>query len=219
MPDPRLDVYSGLQALQANDNWEDDFSPFGIADTAAGVGAFPLDPGSKDAVIVRPLQSGSFTAHVNSADGGAGVALVEVYDASGGNRGARILNLSTRAQVGTGQNVLIAGLVVGGTGSLRLLLRGIGPGLAQFGVPGVLTRPRMEVFRGNESLRSNSGWTADGVKGDLAGAADAVAAFPLLESSVDSAMLLDASAGEYTIQISGLGGTTGEAMVEVYVLP
>jgi outer membrane protein assembly factor BamB len=221
LPDPRLDVYSGQLPLQSNDNWRpnDEFSGFSIIDTAAGVGAFPLDLGSKDASIVRPFPAGSFTAHVNSSDEAAGVALVEVYDASGGSRAGRMLNLSTRAQVGTGQNFLIAGFVVGGSGSMRLLLRGIGPGLAQFGVSGVLARPRLEVFRGPTSLATNIGWTTDGYKADLVAAAATVAAFPLDESSADCAMLFSASAGEYTIQISGVGGTTGEAMVEIYVLP
>ena len=221
LPDPRLDVFSGRLPLQANDNWlpNDEFSGFSLIDTAAGVGAFPLEPGSRDAAILRPLPPGSFTAHVNSTDDLGGVALVEVYDASGGGLTGRILNLSTRAHVGTGQNFLIAGLVVRGSGSMRLLLRGLGPGLAQFGVPAVLARPRMEVFRGATSLGSNTGWTAGGYKADLAAAAAAVAAFPLDEDSADCAMLFTASAGEYTIQISGLGGTSGEAMVEVYVLP
>jgi hypothetical protein len=102
---------------------------------------------------------------------------------------------------------------------MRLLLRGIGPGLAQFGVSGVLARPRLEVFRGPTSLATNIGWTTDGYKADLVAAAATVAAFPLDESSADCAMLFSASAGEYTIQISGVGGTTGEAMVEIYVLP
>jgi hypothetical protein len=130
-----------------------------------------------------------------------------------------MLNLSTRAQVGTGQNVLIAGFVVGGSGSMRLLLRGIGPGLEQFGVSGILERPRLEVYRGATSLATNIGWITDGYKADLVAAAAKVAAFPLDESSADCAMLFSASAGEYTIQISGVGGTTGEAMVEIYVLP
>lgn len=221
LADPRLALYSGDQPLQTNDNWRerDEVSGFSVPDTAAGVGAFPLDPGSSDAAIVRPLPPGAFTALVSSADGSPGVALVEVYDARAGDQTGRLLNLSTRGQVGTGQNVLIAGLVVGGTGSIRLLLRGIGPSLAQFRVPGVLAQPRMEVFRGQVSLGSNTGWTSNGAKGDLAGAAATVSAFRLADPSADCAMLLDAAPGEYTIQISGVGGTTGEAMVEVYVLP
>ncbi|WP_414659960.1 outer membrane protein assembly factor BamB family protein [Horticoccus sp. 23ND18S-11] len=223
VPDPKLEIYSGQVSLQANDNWlpNDDVSGFSLADTAAGVGAFPLVPGSRDAAMIPlPLPPGSYTAHVGAANGGQGVALVEVYDARAGDSTGRIINLSTRGQVGTGANFLIAGVVVSGTGSMRLLLRGIGPGLAQFGVPGVLARPRMEIFRGAVSLGSNAGWVGDGLsKGDLAGAAATVAAFPLSEASLDSAMVFDALPGEYTIQISGVGGTSGEAMVEVYVLP
>lgn len=221
MPDPRLDVYSGQVVLQSNDNWRlsDEFSNFSIVDTAAGVGAFPLDPESRDAVIVRPLPPGSFTAHVGSADGRPGVALVEVYDARGGDTTGRIINLSTRGYVGTGQDILIAGVVVGGLGNVRLLVRGIGPGLAQFGVPGVLARPRLELFRGPVSLAVNSGWSGSGLGADLAGAAAAVAAFPLAAGSNDAALFFEAQPGEYTVQISGLGGTTGEALVEVYLLP
>lgn len=221
MSDPRLDIFSGLQVLQSNDNWResDEFFDFSTIDTAAGVGAFPLEPGSKDAAIVRPLPPGSFTAHVGSTDGQPGVALVEVYDARAGDDAGRIINLSTRGQVGTGQNVLIAGVVVGGVGSVRLLVRGIGPGLAQFGVSGVLAQPRLELFRGPVSLGSNAGWTTGGARGDLAAAAALVAAFPLTDASADSAMLFEAQPGEYTVQISGVGGTTGEAMVEVYLLP
>lgn len=221
MPDPRLDVFSGQVVLQSNDNWRlsDEVSNFSIVDTAAGVGAFPLEPGSRDAAIVRPLAPGTFTAHVGSADGRAGVALVEVYDARGGDTTGRIINLSTRGYVGTGQDVLIAGVVVGGAGNVRLLVRGIGPSLAQFGVTGVLARPRLELFRGPVALAVNSGWSGSGSSADLAGAASAVAAFPLAAGSNDAALLFEAQPGEYTVQISGLGGTTGEAMVEIYRLP
>jgi outer membrane protein assembly factor BamB len=221
MPDPRLEVYSGQVVLQSNDNWRlsDEVSNFSVIDTAAGVGAFPLEPGSRDAAILRPLPPGSFTAHVGSADGQGGVALVEVYDARGGDATGRIINLSTRGYVGTGQDILIAGVVVGGVGNLRLLVRGIGPGLGQFGVPGVLARPRLELFRGPVSLGVNTGWNASGGGADLAAAAAAVAAFPLGAGSADAALFFEAQPGEYTVQISGIGGTTGEAMVEVYLLP
>lgn len=221
MTDPRLEVYSGPTVLQSNDNWRlsDEVSNFSIVDTAAGVGAFPLEPGSKDAAIVRPLPPGSFTAHVGSSDGRGGVALVEVYDARGGDTAGRIINLSTRGYVGTGQNILIAGVVVGGSGNVRLLVRGIGPSLAQFGVPAVMERPRLELFRGQIPLGVNTGWSANGVGADLAAAASAVAAFPLALGSADAALVFDAQPGDYTVQISGVGGTTGEAMVEVYLLP
>ena len=102
---------------------------------------------------------------------------------------------------------------------MRLLLRGIGPGLAQFGVPGVLAQPRLNLFSGTTSIAMNTGWTSDGLKADLMAAGAAVSAFPLVDGSADSVLLFDAKAGPYTVQISGVADRTGEAMVEIYVLP
>ncbi|MGH7944085.1 MAG: hypothetical protein ACREH8_16840, partial [Opitutaceae bacterium] len=181
--------------------------------------AFPLQPGSADAAILPALPGGVYTAHISSADGRPGVALAEVYDGLAGDSEARLVNLSTRGFVGTDENILIAGFVVGGTGAMRLLLRGIGPGLTQFGVPGAIAQPRLTLFSGGTPIAMNTGWISDGYKNDLAVAAASVSAFPLAESSADSALLFDATPGAYTIQISGLGATTGEAMVEIYVLP
>jgi hypothetical protein len=152
------------------------------------------------------------------------VVLVEAYDAVGGDPTTRLMNLSTRGQVGVGDDALFAGVVVGGTGRSRLLLRAVGPGLTQFGVPNVLSRPTLALYRqasgnGQQLLRTNAGWTSEGVTYDLAAAAQAVSAFPLAESSVDCAMVVTVDPGPYTLQVSGLGATSGEALVEIYVLP
>jgi outer membrane protein assembly factor BamB len=224
MPDPQLELFSGSVPIpfRTNDNWleHDESTGLSVRETAAAIQAFALEPGSADAAILPALPRGAFTARLTSVDGRSGVGLVEVYDVpQAGDPTARLRNLSTRGFVGTGENILIAGFVVGGTGTMRLLLRGIGPSLAQFGVPGVLAQPRLTVFSGGTAIRSNTGWTTDGFKGDLLGAAGSVFAFPLLDGSTDSALLFDAQPGPYTIQISGVGDTTGEAMVEIYVLP
>jgi outer membrane protein assembly factor BamB len=221
MPDPRLQLFSGQMAFRTNDNWfpNDESNQLSLPETSAAVQAFPLQPGSADAAILPALPPGVFTAHVESVDERPGVALVEVYDGLAGDPTARLLNLSTRGFVGTDDDILIAGFVVGGTGSMRLLLRAIGPGLTQFGVAGAIAQPRLTLFRGGTPIASNTGWTTTGNRGDVAGAGAAVSAFPLAENSVDSAMLFEAAPGAYTIQIAGVGGTTGEAMVEIYVLP
>jgi outer membrane protein assembly factor BamB len=220
MSDPRLLMHSGGVFFRENDNWDssDNLNGAGIVDTGAAVGAFPLPAGSRDAALLLALPPGAFTAQVEGAGGSAGVALVEVYDAIAGDQTARVINLSTRGQVGTGANILIAGVVVGGNGTARLLLRGIGPALGKFNVPGVLTRPRLELFRGQTSLGVNTGWSSGGYKVDIQAAASSVAAFDLDDGSGDCAMLFEAQPGLYTVQISGVGDTTGEAMVEVYVL-
>jgi hypothetical protein len=79
--------------------------------------------------------------------------------------------------------------------------------------------PKLTIFSGVTPIVGNTGWTTDGFKGDLMGAAVSVSAFPLVNGSTDSAMLFDAKPGPYTIQISGVGNTIGEALVEIYVLP
>ncbi len=219
MPDPRLDLFSENRPVQSNDNWGDMQPGFGIADTAAGLQAFPLPSGSKDAAMVPSLFSGLYTAHVTSANGGGGVVLVEAYDARGSDPNARLLNLSIRSQVGVGEKSLIAGFVLQGSAPSRLLIRAVGPGLTQFGVAGALTHPSMAIYRNQERLSTNTGWSNAGVTYDLIGAAKTVAAFSLQMGSADSAVAVTLEPGSYTVQVSGLGETTGEALAEIYVLP
>jgi hypothetical protein len=224
LPDPRLQIFSGPSSIGGNDNWGDNAGGFSVPDTSAAVGAFPLPEGSRDAAIVLPLGPGLYTTHITSVDGRGGVVLVEAYDAPAGDAATRLLNVSTRGQVGVGADALFAGVAVGGTGRTRLLLRAIGPGLAQFGVGGVLARPTLSLFARQPDgtqrlLRTNTGWATENANYDVAAAAWLVQAFPLLETSADCAMVATVEPGNYTIQVSGVGGTTGEALVEIYVLP
>ncbi len=231
MPDPRLQLFSGSNPLPrgANDNWgeavgsEQTFN-FGIADASEAVGAFRLPAGSRDAALLLPLVSGLYSAHASSVDNRGGVVLVEAYDAIAGAP-ARLMNLSTRSMAGSGENALIAGFVVGGTGPTRLLLRGVGPGLAQFGVTNTLARPVLSLFAqaapgGSPRLiQTNSGWTTGGLAYDRSSTAARVSAFALPNGSADSAMVVTVEPGPYTTQISSADGGTGEALVEIYVLP
>lgn len=125
--------------------------------------------------------------------------MLEVYDASVSVQGARLVNLSARAQVGTGDKMLIPGLVIGGSDPVRVLVRVVGPGLAGFGVTGALARPSMTVFRPGaeaDQFRVVGGCP----KADIAAAAASVGAFPLVEGSADCAALLTLSSGAYTIK-------------------
>ncbi len=221
--DPAIEVkpLGSEITLLANDNWGSEGNGAEISATAAAVGAFALPVESKDAVVLGSLVGGLYTAAVGTSAEDSGVALVEAYDADANATGARLVNLSTRAQVGVGDNILIPGLVVGGSDPVRVLVRAVGPGLAGFGVEGALTRPTMSVFAGvsQSPMHTNSGWSGGVFKGDIAGAAAVVGAFPLEDGSADCAAIMTLSAGSYTIQVSGVNGTTGDALVEVYVLP
>jgi uncharacterized repeat protein (TIGR03806 family) len=193
------------------------------AEHFARVGAFPLGPGSRDSVIFTRLGPGTYSAQVSTRPVGttAGIALVDIYDAETATAGdaGRLVNLSTRGQVGTGANLLFAGLAVSDGAPKNVLIRAIGPGLAPFGVSGALAQPVLTLFFGAEAFRSNTRWNTNANAADLRAAAQRVAAFPLAEGSADSALLVSLSPGAYTIQVSGANSTSGVALVEIYEVP
>jgi hypothetical protein len=102
-----------------------------------------------------------------------------------------------------------------------VLVRGIGPGLTQFGVPGALVDPQLRVYRGNEMLAENNDWSVSSNSAALAAHARAIGAFPLSGGAADAALLLTLPPGAYTAQVSGAGGTApeGVALIEVYEIP
>ena len=122
-------------------------------------------------------------------------------------------NLSTRGQVGTGENMLFAGFVVGGTTPKQVLVRAVGPTLTTFGVTGALADPQLQIFAGNALVTSNDNW---GGAPAIASAASQVGAFPLVATSRDSAIIASLAPGNYSATVSGVGGTTGIALVELY---
>jgi len=184
----------------------------------AAAGAFALTAGSKDAALVATLGAGGYTLPVTATDGGSGVALLEVYDAATSTT-LNVVNASTRAYVGTGDAVLIPGFVVSGAGSLKLLIRAVGPTLANFGVTGVLADPALTLYSGTTALATNDNWSSAANSAEVAATAAAVGAFALTNGSKDAAILTTLPAGAYTAVVSGVGGTTGTALVEFYVVP
>lgn len=208
LADPRLELYGGGELPRAvNDDW-----PAALASVAAGVGAFPFSAGSRDAGLVETL-GGAFTLQVRGA--GAGVVLVETYDAGGGTL-SRLVNVSARHWVGTGDGVLIAGIALGGSGTRQVLIRGVGPRLAAFGVANPLRDPRLEVFdSAGRSLAVNDNWNAA-----LAPVFAQVGAFPLTTGGADAALLITLNAGRtYTVQLAGADGGSGEGLIELYEVP
>jgi hypothetical protein len=188
-----------------NNDW-----PAALAPTMAALGAFPFSAASRDAAFLQ-LLDGPHTVLATGTT--AGTLLVEGYDAGGGE--GRLINLSARNRVGTGADVLIAGFHVAGTGTQRLLVRAVGPALTALGVGGALSDPRLEVYEGTTKLADNDNWDPA-----LAPVFASVAAFALPAGSRDAALVLTLAAGRsYTAQVSGVGNTTGEALIEVYELP
>ncbi len=126
----------------------------------------------------------------------------------------RLGNLSTRGPVGTGANIMIAGLVIGPGTPETVLIRAVGPALTALGVSGALDAPVLALYdSGGNLVTSNQGW---GNGNATAAVMSQAGAFPLPVGSNDSALVVTLSAGSYTAQVSGAGGTTGIALLEVY---
>lgn len=129
--------------------------------------------------------------------------------------GGRLLNLSSRGELPAG-SALIAGFVLEGSGSKPLLLRGVGPGLSGFGVPGVLENPVISLFAGTVRMAGVDDWDQDGSGPAVSAAAASAGAFPLEQGSADAALLSVLGTGIYSVHLSDAGAGGGAALVEVY---
>ncbi len=219
LADPTLSVFSGGTVVSSNDNWSGDAQVVAIG---AQVGAFALNAAtSRDAALYRPaLDAGSYTVQIGGIGGTTGITLAEIYDATPANAflaaTPRLVNVSARTQVGTGADILITGFNIGGATPKTLLIRAVGPTLSVFGVTGVLADPKLDLFSGSTVLQSNDNWAGASAIGT---AATSVGAFPLDATSRDAVLLVTLQPGSYTAQVSGVGATTGVALVEIYEVP
>ena len=227
LADPQLQLFTSPASslLDTNDHWGG--TP-ALAASFAALGAFALPPASLDSALARMLPPGNYTVQITGAAGTTGIALAELYDADPTPLGAptlvavsRFTNASARALVTGDGGILIAGFVINGNLPKTILVRAIGPALTGFGVAGVLADPRLDLYRGTTLVQSNDNWGATtGGTGSLANAFSAVGAFALTSAtSRDAALLVTLAPGPYTAQVSGVGTTTGVALIEIYEVP
>lgn len=206
--DPYLEVNGpGSFGTIVNNNWRDSQEAQLKAD-----GLAPTN--DREAAIDATLPPGAYTAIVRANDGTPinGISLIEVYDLDTG-AASRLANLSTRAFVGTGSNVVIAGFVLGGNdGDGRVVIRGLGPSLSELGVSNPLQDPTLELRDNNGTLVvSNDNWMDDPSQ-----ASEITAAGLAPNDSRESAIAANLRPGLYTATMSGLNNTTGVGLVEVY---
>lgn len=222
---PAISIHVSISptfVLAANDDWGNGDQAAEVERLTALDGAFPLLRDSLDAAVVTNAveRLGGYTAVVTTSDGGSGVGLAELYDSAPAVADTRLVNLSARATVAAGENALILGIVVGGTGHVRVLLRGIGPSLAAAGVPHSLTAAQISVYdREPRIIAANSDWTTGGTAGDITAIAKWAGAFSIPPSSNESAIVLSLVPGQYTVVLSSANGAEGTALAELYVLP
>ena len=210
LADPQLELNgtNGFVTVTNND-WMDAPNRQAIIDSG-------LAPTSNlESAILVSLNPGSYTAIIKGHDAGSGLALVELFDLNP-DAASKFGNISTRANVGTGDNIVIAGFILGNnTSADTVVIRGIGPSLAGAGIPNPLSNPMLEVRNASGSVVAvNNDWQ------DFPPAAQQLLDLGLAPSnSLESGIVKTLQPGAYTALLSGVSGGNGVGLVEVYDNP
>lgn len=207
LADPVLELHGGAhdQLISTNDSWNND-------PAAAELASMGMMPGhDREAATVVTLAPGHYTAVIAGKDGSAGTALVEMYDVDP-VADSQLGNVSTLGFVGTGDDALVGGFVVGGPGAAKVVVRAIGPSLKSFGVENALEDPSLAVHDSNGNVTGNDDW-------QTAGNAESVPAALQPRDARESALQLSLVPGSYTAIVRGKGNASGVALVEAYNLP
>ena len=160
---------------------------------------------------------GHYTCVLTAGNGGITVSKQAALAVGSVSSPGTLFNLSARANVGTGANILIGGFYIVGDTSRTVLIQAVGPGLAGI-VPGYLTQTSLQLYQGSQMLYANTGWNSGGDGAVLqAAATDAYANTNL--AAGDSAIVATLAPGGYTAQLSGVNGATGVATVGIYQVP
>jgi len=213
--DPKIEFFTGANKVNENDDWG---GVAAISNAFAQVGAFAyISAASKDAAIFDPaVARGDNSVRVSGVGSASGTVIAELYEASPAasvtSTTSRLVNVSVLKNIGTG---LTAGFVIGGNGSKTVLIRAVGPALTNFGVANALANPRLTLFNSSGTvIGGNDDWSVFD-----SGTMTSVGAFSLPLLSRDAAFVTTLAPGNYTVQVSGVGGTTGVALVEIYEVP
>jgi hypothetical protein len=206
LQDPTLELHDSTgHTIATNNDWQ----------TASNANQIPVAfqrADSHEPAILATLQPGSFTAILRGKNGESGVGLIEMNDLSA-VAASKLTNVSTRGFVGTGENVMIGGFILnGGSGERQLLIRALGPTLAQapFNIIGSLTDPTLMLIDGNGTVvASNDDW-----KSSQQSEIQATGLAPPNER--EAAILTTLPTGNFTAIVSGKNGEIGVALVDVF---
>jgi hypothetical protein len=205
MQDPVLELKSSTGAtIASNDNWQ-------TGAQAGEIQAAGLAPSrAQESALAVTLQSGSYTAVVQGVNSSTGVALVEGYELD--TPTTRLVNLSTRGRIGTGDEALIGGIIVQGSAAKPVIVRAIGPSLTPF-ISGALADPTLELRNSSGVLlASNDNWSSS------AQAAQITASSLAPSSNKESAIMTTLNPGAYTAIVRGVNSTSGVGLIEVFDL-
>jgi phospholipase/lecithinase/hemolysin len=204
LADPVLELYQDDVLIMSNDNWRETQES-----EITGTGLPPTD--DLESAIVTTLNPGAYTVILRGQNSGTGIGLVEAYDLAP-TPASTLANISARGLVQTGDDVLIGGFIVDNGGSDTVVVRAIGPSLAEVGVANPLADPTLDLYDPNGALiLSDDDWRD--------------AQESLIQSTglaptndAESAIIRSLTPGNYTAIVRGKDGATGVALVDVFNL-
>jgi hypothetical protein len=214
LSDPTLELHQGSTTLATNDNWKTRPDTTSQQEDIEGTTIPPAN--DSESAILAMLSPGAYTVILAGQGEETGVGLVEVYDLGQGAN-SELANISTRGFVDTGDNVMIGGLIIGGGsgGPARVIVRALGPSVP---VAGVLEDPTLELHDGSGTLvASNDNWKTRPDGSSQQAEIEATTVPPT--NDLESALVHDLPAGNYTAIVRGMNGTSGVGLVEAYNLP
>lgn len=238
--DPYIELYSGATMIARNDNWQSTDPLCGapavacgdatdIQDTARDPCSVTTTACTLDSAVHITLPPGPYTVIVRGVGGGRGVGIVEAIDLDGATA-TKLVNISTRSPVQTGDGVMIGGFVVGsGVAQKTVLVRARGPSLTAFGVSGAMANPYVELYSGATLIAQNNDWqttdplcgapaVACGTATDIQNTGKDPCSVTMTSCTLDSAIHITLPPGPYTAIVRGVGGGAGVGIVEVIEL-
>ena len=254
LANPFLQIFSGSTLIAQNNDWPTtdplcasmgftcgdptEISATGLDPCRANPGQSTSPPAcTQEAAVLITLPPGAYTAIESGVGGATGVGLIEVFEVDGGASPSKLSNISTRARVETGGNVMIGGFIIEGSSSKTVLLRARGPSIsgAPFFVPGTLANPFVQLFSGSTVIAQNNDWQVSDPlcesMGFVCGGPSQITATgldpctpnpgqttPAAGCGEESAILITLPPGGYTAILSDLGGGTGVGLIEVFQL-
>jgi hypothetical protein len=219
MQDPTLELHDQNTVIATNDNWKiDDQTQQSQQAEIEATGIAPTD--DRESALMRTLNAGSYTVVLRGKNNSTGIAVVEAYDLDS-SAISQLANISSRGLVQTGDNVMIGGFIAGpsNAANTRVVIRGIGPSLSNFGVPTPLQDPTLELHNSNgDKIATNDNWKIDDKTQQSQQAA--IQATGLAPSDDrESAILIELAPGAYTAILAGKANATGIGLVEIYNIP
>ena len=213
LANPTLELYAGSTPLASNDGWMNSTPAEKQAILHSNIP--PANPLESAIVRTLPANGSAYTAIVRGLNDSTGIGVVEVYELDKAENSkaenSTLANISTRGLVQTGDNVLIAGTIILGQASQKVIVRAIGPSLA---IPGKLADPTLELRDQNGGLvAANNNWRTSQE-------AEIIATTIPPANDLESAIVatLPANGASYTAILRGVNNTTGIAVVEIYAL-